>query len=287
MILVTGTKRAGTSLWMQVFRAGGFELFGEAFPRDWSVTLRDANPHGFYESALREGIYYRTNPNPRTGAYFLPAQVERHVVKVFVPGLVRTDLAYIGHVLATIRPWREYAASLTRLLSIEDEARPELAAKRPAATAPALEWWSENFALLRDMSLRRYPAHVCTYDALLRDPERAIRGVFDWLGNGDAKSAAAVVDGTLRTQHVHGGAGARVGVVGAGVADASTETGQPGGADPTSLSPEGLDPETAAVADELYATLDGGRPLSAGLLGRMNDTELRLRAAASSRATRG
>ncbi len=52
---------------------------------------------------LRAGIYYATNPHPRTGAYFFPEQVEHHCVKVFIPGLVRTDRAFIGRVVASMR----------------------------------------------------------------------------------------------------------------------------------------------------------------------------------------
>ena len=103
MIIVTGTKRSGTSLWMQILIAAGIPYFGEAFPRDWETTLKEANKEGFYESMLRAGIYYATNPHPRSGAYFFPEQVERHCVKVFIPGLVRTDRAYIGRVVASMR----------------------------------------------------------------------------------------------------------------------------------------------------------------------------------------
>ena len=104
MIIVTGTKRSGTSMWMQILTGAGFPAFGEAFPRNWDKTLKDANPDGFYESILRQGIYYRTNPHPQSGAFFHPSQVTRHVVKVFIPGLVRTDrvLENAAHVDAII-----------------------------------------------------------------------------------------------------------------------------------------------------------------------------------------
>jgi hypothetical protein len=60
VIIVTGTKRSGTSLWMQLLIAAGFPAFGEAFPGAWKRTLGSANPDGFYESNLRQGIYYAT-----------------------------------------------------------------------------------------------------------------------------------------------------------------------------------------------------------------------------------
>ena len=42
MIFVSGTKRSGTSMWMQVFAAGGYHVLGKAFPRSWEKTLKDA-----------------------------------------------------------------------------------------------------------------------------------------------------------------------------------------------------------------------------------------------------
>ena len=57
MIIVTGTKRSGTSMWMQILVNGGFPYIGEAFPKDWGLVIKDANPEGFYESTLAGGIW--------------------------------------------------------------------------------------------------------------------------------------------------------------------------------------------------------------------------------------
>ncbi|MEX1365448.1 MAG: hypothetical protein AB1Z98_20140 [Nannocystaceae bacterium] len=202
MLIVTGTKRSGTSMWMQILTGAGFPAFGEAFPRNWDQTLKNANPDGFYESILRQGIYYRTNPHPQSGAYFHPSQVTRHVVKVFIPGLVRTDLAFVGKVVATVRHWREYQRSLERLFAMEDEAR-DASAPPPVRMAPWLEWWDENFALVRDLMTRRYPIHVQSYDGLLADPEAVITKVLKWIGDPDVdpKPAIAAVRPGNRTQH--------------------------------------------------------------------------------------
>ncbi|MCA9654859.1 MAG: hypothetical protein H6712_06080 [Myxococcales bacterium] len=202
MIIVTGTKRSGTSMWMQILTGAGFPAFGEAFPRNWDKTLKDANPDGFYESILRQGIYYRTNPHPQSGAFFHPSQVTRHVVKVFIPGLVRTDLAYIGKVVATVRHWREYQRSLERLFAMEDEARPA-SSPPPVRMSPWLEWWEENFALVRDLMTRRYAIHVQSYDGLLADPRQVITKVLKWIGDPQAKveEAVAAVRPGNRTQN--------------------------------------------------------------------------------------
>ena len=247
MLIVTGTKRSGTSLWMQILIAAGIPHFGEAFPRDWENTLKEANKEGFYESMLRAGIYYATNPHPKTGAYFFPEQVEGHCVKVFIPGLVRTDRAYIGRVIASMREWREYEASLQRLHAMEDAERASAGGDdtAPPERMPAvLEWWAENFSLVRDISIRRYPVHAQSYDGLLRDPERVIRETIAWVGRGDAEKALAQPKPERRTFQR-----------------------------PSSSS---VPSEVAEVFDELYAAIDQRRELPQSFLLKLNETNERL-----------
>ena len=192
MMIVTGTKRSGTSMWMQILIGAGYPIIGEAFPMRWEHTIKAANPEGFYESHLRRGINYRTNPHPKTGAYLFPEQVAHHAVKVFIPGLVRSDRAFIGKVIATVREWREYESSIARLYAIEDESR---RAEGKGALIPeermpgALEWWSENHGLLADHITRLYPLHWVTYEETLSDPTRVVTEVIQWLCVGDAKAA--------------------------------------------------------------------------------------------------
>ncbi|EDM78934.1 hypothetical protein PPSIR1_03658 [Plesiocystis pacifica SIR-1] len=271
MLIVTGTKRSGTSMWMQILIAAGFPPFGEAFPSNWGETLRGANPAGFYESLLRQGIYWRTNPHPRTGAYFFPEQVERHVVKVFIPGLVRSDRAYIGRVVATVRAWREYVHSLERLYAMEDEARLEQKpeAPRPARIPSGLEWWSENFALVRDIAIRRYPIHVQSYDGLLADPAKVIHSTLRWIGDAEvgpqqAEAAVAVVEPKLRTQTRADEDAAK--------AEAETETKTP--EDPASLG--GVPAEFVPLFDELYATIHAGKGMAKSFILELNAANQRL-----------
>jgi hypothetical protein len=109
---------------------------------------------------------------------------------------------------------------------------------------PALEWWAENFSLVRDISIRRYPVHAQSYDGLLRDPERVIHDTLAWLGRGDAKAALA----TPKPQHRHFQR-------------------------PPSDS---VEPAVAEVFDELYAAIDQRRELSNALLRKLNETNERL-----------
>src|SRR5688572_15197157 len=115
MIIVTGTQRSGTSMWMQALIAAGLPAIGDRFPAGWGDRLKAANPNGFFESELLAGINFQTNPHPLTGAYLRPEATRRHAVKVFVPGLVRTDVAFIDRCIATVRAWPAYVVSARRL----------------------------------------------------------------------------------------------------------------------------------------------------------------------------
>jgi truncated hemoglobin YjbI len=205
VIIITGTKRSGTSMWMRVLEAAGLPIIGHAFPGIWGETIRDANPGGFFESLLRRGVYFATNPHPKTGDYLFPDDTRRHAVKIFVPGLIRSDMAFIDRVIATMRPWREYVTSLERLYTMEDEAREQRETDPlppPVRMPPALEWWVENFSLVSDALTRRYPMHMVAYESVLADPARLIPEALEWLGEGNVAQAVAVVDPQARTQQL-------------------------------------------------------------------------------------
>ena len=203
MIIVTGTKRSGTSMWMQILRAAWLTTFGAAFPGAWKETIHDANPHGFYESHFRRGIYYATNPHPKTGAFLAPESVRNVVVKVFVPGLCRSDIAFVDRVVGTMRDWREYGGSLDRLLTMEAQALEKKAGRpRPPKPrlAPLLEWWLENFLLVRDVATRAYPARLVSYQRVVEEPDVWVPRMLEWLGRGDVAEALACVVPATRTQ---------------------------------------------------------------------------------------
>jgi hypothetical protein len=257
MIIVTGTKRSGTSMWMQLLTAAGFPPIGEAFPRNWEKTIKDANPAGFWESELRRGIYYKTNPDPKTGTYLFPKDTQQHAVKVFVPGLIRTDRAFINKVVATVRPWRQYLRSLGRLYEMEREAK---RAKRkndtealpdPVYMSPVIEWWIENFSLVSDIVTRRYPFYMVAYESVLEDPDKTLRGVFDWLGDGDVEAAIRHVEPALQTQN--------------DVAD-----------DSTNAEEHDLEPEVVEVFDALYEVVRNQEPLQQAFVDHLNEANQRL-----------
>ena len=237
-------------MWMQVLKAAGIPILGQAFPRNWEKgPLKDANPDGFYESLLRNGIYFRTNPHPQTGKYFEPPHVAGYAVKVFIPGVIRTERAFIEHVIANVREWREYEASINRLYAMEKKSRDEQRAKgldidEPFNFPPAYEWWMENFALARDISLRKYPALLQTYDMVLDNPEKVIGHVLRTVGYGDVEKAVAAVKPENRTQ--------------------------------TRPESDSVPPKLAQVFDDLYAAIASGQPLGNTLLRTLNETNLSL-----------
>ncbi len=257
MIVVTGTKRSGTSMWMQALQAAGLPVLGDRYPTRFK-KLKAANPAGFWESRLRAGVNWTTNPDPETGVYLHPEDTRLHALKVFIPGLVRTEHTFLHRVIATVRPWREYVRSLERLHALEDEAiaatggdkaeeRLRDRALQRARRPPELEWWEELYSLIRDSSVRRYPTHLVTYDHLLEHAEHELREVLAWIGEGDLDAAVATIRPELRTQH------------------------QP------EVQPTVVDAEAVRVFDAVYGAIHGERRLEPGLVRQMNALHERLR----------
>ena len=225
-------------MWMQALVAAGLPTIGSAFPMNWQDKLKQHNPRGFFESMFREGVNYETNPHPQTGLYLFPDQVKGHVVKVFPGGLVRSDYSFIDRVVATMRDWRSYDQSVRALLADD---RPD---KEPSPLPPWLHWWLENYAMIRDVVIRKHPTVMTSYDAVLRDPEQAVGSVIDWLEQGDRDAAIAAIDPELSRSRP----------------------------DPKDSPPD----EVAEVFDALYAAVDTDRTVPAALVKRLNETHQRI-----------
>jgi len=249
MIFVSGTKRSGTSMWMQALIAAGYPSIGSPYSSHWEDSIKPANPRGFHESILRQGVFYATNPHPQTGEWFHPNKVRSHVVKVFIPGLIRSDFGYITKLVATMRHWRHYGPSIRRLYAMEDRwlrAQPDFEirqrqARRSRSSLPAhVDWFLENFELLQDIATRQYPVNLTTYDAVIRDPEATLSTALAWLGGGDLTAAVRTIEPELQTK----------------------------------IAPDhdlSIEASHAEVFDELYETIDRGSPLGRSFLLRLNE----------------
>ena len=93
----------------------------------------------------------------------------------------------------------------------------------------------ENFALVRDISLRKLPFRLQCYDDVVAEPERYIARVLEWIGHGDVEAAVAAVKPENRTQVDSG-------------------------------SSDSVEPELARVFDDLYAAIKEGKGVSPALL---------------------
>lgn len=193
MIVVTGTKRSGTSLWMQILKASNLPIIGEPYLGTWKESIHLANVCGFYESKLRYGINYSNNPDIRTGQYLHPRSVVHHGVKIFVPGLIKTELAFLHRVITTIRSWQAYCHSIRRLnhmesahwLTLSDvpgkmSQQVKVILKRNTVH-PALLWWRDNVALLSDVQARMYPVRLIPYETLLNDSDNVVPEMLSWV----------------------------------------------------------------------------------------------------------
>jgi len=189
---------------MQILEQGGIQILGDQFPANWKNLIEEANPKGYYESTLVQGINFRSNPDPRSGAWIPPHKVTNIGIKTFADGLTKTDYSYITQVIFTIGDRQECEASQKCMDEIRAgrpgaagaDSNAELAARLPAG----FTWWKANFSLVRDMRTRRYPAAVFSYATLLEDPEKIISAGFEWLGRGEASAAVDAVERSLQTQ---------------------------------------------------------------------------------------
>ncbi len=229
-------------MWMQVLGAAGFPVVGEEFPRDWA-RISARNPRGFFESSLREGINFTTNPDPLSGARLLPDGTQDCAVKIFHRGLPRTERIWLDRVLVTVRDWRSYTASILRFEAHERATFDDT--RDPVRVDPAVEWLRENLLTLRDLAARRYPCRFVTREATLADPAAVIGATLAWVGGAfDLAAAVGAVEPSLGT--------------------------------PASLTPPWVPPSEAAVYDAFYAAVVDGKPLR--VLAEMQDLEAEIAA---------
>lgn len=256
MIVVSGSMRSGTSMWMQLLHAAGLPIIGAAFPARWGETIGAHNEGGFYESILRRGVHSGTNPNPRTGAFLPPDATRRHVVKIFAAGLARTETRYLDDFVLTVRDWRAFARSRERLLADEHaafEARLGRTLPERRHVPPLLEWITDQAIAIGTIRTRKLRGRIVAYERALTD-DALVREIVQGLG-GDAEAALARRD--VRAQRVR---------------EPEAHPDDRAGLEPT------LADEAEQLASELHRELLERRPLRTPLLDRLDDVLARCRA---------
>lgn len=162
MIVTTGPAGSTGAALLDVLRGAGLPVLGEAVPGAWSDAVREDVRPGYFAALADQGVYYKTNPDPSTQAYLDAGDAAGFALGMKAGAVLRTERAYLGHVVACVPHFRSTAAGGGDAESV-------------------LLWWNDCFLLLRDAATRRYPLRLVTAEALARDPEGTARTVLAFL----------------------------------------------------------------------------------------------------------
>jgi len=186
MIIVTGHKRSGTSLMMQMLDKAGFITIGEKFPEAWDKKMYGKNKEGFFESKfIDQGVNNSTSPFTHRD------DTELSAVKVFTPGLLKTDFHYITKVIVMVRDWREQVESLKKLYKVSSDG----VNKYP----DGYEYFFAYKNFLDDFLKRGYETCIIDYNDLLQNPEENCERLKSFFGVGRWDLAKNQVKDKLNT----------------------------------------------------------------------------------------
>lgn len=185
MILVSGAKRTGTSLMMQLLEKAGFNVLGEKFPALWKGRNSHKNKEGYYESKfVDEGVRFSNCP-------FTPLGAELHAVKVFAHAISETDSQYIFKIILMVRDWREQEESYQRLL--QTNKGPEVNYK------PGYYYFYEYNEFFATLMRRNLPTIVVDYNDLLTNTKVNLGNLRGFLGVGRFDVASKQIKKKLKT----------------------------------------------------------------------------------------
>jgi hypothetical protein len=163
MIVATHTEHERAAAWIDVLRAAGAPVLGESIPKTWSEHAETAVQPSFFATLGDQGVFYKTNPDPYSQVYLDAAEAEDVAFRMKVNAVLRSERAYLGHVVASMPHFRAVEGEGERLAAV-------------------LLWWNDYVGLLRDASTRRYPLHLVSEEALARAPEATLRTVLGFVG---------------------------------------------------------------------------------------------------------
>lgn len=177
--IVSGLERSGTSLIMQLLRAGGVPCAFDTASR----PPDDNNPRGYFEleggkiiSRLRDGVF----PLPDYRGQFI--KITAYGMKFLPPGDYR--------VIYTERDIEEVLDSMEKMAKIQDADREGT----KAVFVKLNEMAKGQLAGRADVKLL-----LVSYNAIVRDPEPEIRRIAEFIGAAgiDEKAMAAAIDEKL------------------------------------------------------------------------------------------
>lgn len=181
MIIVTGAKRSGTSMMMQMAEEAGFHCQGEKYPKAWAdrgAKVQDYNPDGFYEvlGIVDNGANNLNMMHP-------PKSVEHDFIKIFSSGLPRTDGAYLEKVVLCIRDWRDQVRSWKALKAANTLLKPKKEVKvsdineHKNKYPDGYEWFYDYYQIVKDLVKRRYPLVVVDHDDLIDNTKKEVESL--------------------------------------------------------------------------------------------------------------
>lgn len=195
--IVSGLGRSGTSVMMLAMRQSGIPItgfrhslylpelsfggknvdIGISFPTD---IARERNRNGFWEIptlSVYEGL---TN-------YYKDIGIEGDVIKVFAGVLAKSEPKLINKVIVMLREPRTMLSSMVQCREfVPEQITPftEMLAHHLRAMKAFLEGNEKEFLVVR-------------YEKLLEKPEKTMKAVCGFIGRGDYKYGARVIDKKL------------------------------------------------------------------------------------------
>lgn len=243
--LVSGCPRSGTSLMMLCSRSmlGEDRIVGDKFPQERRLRgarqqmddesdahyrarqymldvklehsdakermekARDMNPSGFWECPFTvQGLYWR----PGMQEFLEKDQECPRVIKVVSQGLYRSNPSMVDKVVMMCRHPAEVAKSQRRLrrgLEVETPSGPQNVSDEFEIITPRMFTQVTKQAAHFVVNNPDVDVHTVMFPDLVESPEETLRGVVQFLGEGDWEAGAEEIDPSLYRSRHDGGDG--------------------------------------------------------------------------------
>lgn len=189
MIIVSGLRRTGTSLMMNILKEAGFDAYAALFSHEtWESKLKELNPNGFFESAFRD-----SGVNP-IQMEFSPKEVEYTAIKVFASAIPRCDGEYITKQIIMLRDFSEVYKSQERMKELDE--KKELDSKEDIFE-PGETYLLDYYCVLRDIVKRNKPTLFIDYYDVMQKKDEVLGTLRRFIGCGRFDLAYNLIDDKL------------------------------------------------------------------------------------------